>query len=100
MSVSQGEAELQSGGRVSVYERSGLHFLELKEVRAEDAGSYTCSISNSAGMATASAELTVQGETANHRRPSQKCPAGATYRLQTQQQAFINMKLLQNKRNL
>uniref|UniRef100_A0A669B5X8 Myosin light chain kinase, smooth muscle n=1 Tax=Oreochromis niloticus TaxID=8128 RepID=A0A669B5X8_ORENI len=64
----KGEAELQSGGRVSMYERSGLHFLEIKDVIVQDAGSYTCSISNGSGMATASAELTVQGETANQSR--------------------------------
>ncbi|XP_069581233.1 myosin light chain kinase, smooth muscle [Brachyistius frenatus] len=57
----KGEAELQSCGRVSVYERSGLHFLEITEVREEDAGSYTCSLTNAVGAATASAELTVQG---------------------------------------
>ncbi|CAK6974033.1 myosin light chain kinase%2C smooth muscle [Scomber scombrus] len=54
------EAELQTGGRVTMYERSGLHFLEIKEVCLEDAGSYTCSVSNSAGTAAATAELSVQ----------------------------------------
>ncbi|XP_014839628.1 PREDICTED: myosin light chain kinase, smooth muscle-like [Poecilia mexicana] len=57
----KGEAELQSSGRISVFELSGRHFLEIKEVQAEDAGSYTCSVTNSAGAATASAELIVQG---------------------------------------
>uniref|UniRef100_A0A096LQL3 Ig-like domain-containing protein n=1 Tax=Poecilia formosa TaxID=48698 RepID=A0A096LQL3_POEFO len=56
----KGEAELQSSGRISVFELSGRHFLEIKEVQAEDAGSYTCSVTNSAGAATASAELIVQ----------------------------------------
>ncbi|XP_042371511.1 myosin light chain kinase, smooth muscle-like, partial [Plectropomus leopardus] len=55
------EAELHSCGRVSMFERSGLHFLEIKEVRVEDAGSYTCSVTNSAGTATASTTLHVQG---------------------------------------
>ncbi|XP_014196707.2 myosin light chain kinase, smooth muscle [Haplochromis burtoni] len=57
----KGEAELQSGGRVSMYERSGLHFLEIKDVIVQDAGSYKCLISNGSGTATACAELTVQG---------------------------------------
>ncbi|TDH06478.1 hypothetical protein EPR50_G00113760 [Perca flavescens] len=61
----KGEAELQSCGRVRVYERSGLHFLEIQEVSAEDAGSYTCSVSNGVGTATATTTLTVQGEPTN-----------------------------------
>uniref|UniRef100_A0A8D0A2V7 Ig-like domain-containing protein n=1 Tax=Sander lucioperca TaxID=283035 RepID=A0A8D0A2V7_SANLU len=64
-----GGAELQSSGRVSVYERSGLHFLEIKEVSSEDAGSYTCFVSNNAGTATATSTLTVQGA------PTNKSPA-------------------------
>lgn len=63
----QGEEELQSSGRISVFELSGRHFLEIKEVQVEDAGSYTCSVTNSAGAATASAELVVQGETTNQK---------------------------------
>ena len=63
--LSQGEAELLSGGRVQAYELSGRHYLEIQEVCAEDAGSYTCSVANSAGTATAAAELIVQGETTN-----------------------------------
>uniref|UniRef100_A0A669EM53 Myosin light chain kinase, smooth muscle n=1 Tax=Oreochromis niloticus TaxID=8128 RepID=A0A669EM53_ORENI len=74
----KGEAELQSGGRVSMYERSGLHFLEIKDVIVQDAGSYTCSISNGSGMATASAELTVQGETANQSRRQRGGRSGVT----------------------
>ncbi len=66
LSVSQGEAELQSCGRVSMYERAGLHFLEIQEVGVEDAGSYTCLVTNSAGTATATAALSVQGEATNH----------------------------------
>uniref|UniRef100_A0A8C6U6M0 Myosin light chain kinase, smooth muscle n=1 Tax=Neogobius melanostomus TaxID=47308 RepID=A0A8C6U6M0_9GOBI len=58
----QGEAELQTGGRVSVYERSGLHYLEIKEVCPEDGGSYTCVVSNCGGSSTATAELTIQSE--------------------------------------
>ncbi|XP_070771208.1 myosin light chain kinase, smooth muscle [Enoplosus armatus] len=57
----KGEAELHSCGRVSMYERSGLHFLEIQEVCVEDAGNYTCLVTNSAGTATATAALNVQG---------------------------------------
>ncbi|XP_040912585.1 myosin light chain kinase, smooth muscle isoform X2 [Toxotes jaculatrix] len=57
----KGGAELQSCGRVSMYERSGLHFLEIKEVCVDDAGSYTCLVTNSTGTVTATAELHVQG---------------------------------------
>ena len=61
----QEEAELQSSGRISMYERAGLHFLEIKDVCVEDAGSYTCLLTNSAGTATASAALNIQGEPTN-----------------------------------
>ncbi|KAM4731434.1 myosin light chain kinase, smooth muscle isoform 1-T2 [Anableps anableps] len=73
----KGETELQPCGRISVYELSGRHFLEIKEVQVEDAGSYTCSVTNSAGTATASAELIVQGvhETSPSVQPSEEPPA-------------------------
>ncbi|XP_050923881.1 myosin light chain kinase, smooth muscle-like, partial [Lates calcarifer] len=57
----KGGTEVQSCGRVSMYERSGLHFLEIKEVCMDDGGSYTCSVTNAAGTATATAELHIQG---------------------------------------
>lgn len=57
----KGDVGLQSSGRYSMVERSGMHFLEIREVCVEDAGTYTCSVSNSAGTASASAELNVQG---------------------------------------
>ncbi|KAM6970665.1 myosin light chain kinase, smooth muscle [Aplochiton taeniatus] len=56
----KGEKELPLSGRFSVYERSGLHFLEVSEVCLEDAGSYTCSVTNNAGTATATVELMIQ----------------------------------------
>ncbi|XP_023192924.1 myosin light chain kinase, smooth muscle isoform X3 [Xiphophorus maculatus] len=73
----KGEAELQSSGRISVFELSGRHFLEIKEVQVEDAGSYTCSVINSTGAATASAELIVQGvpEASSSVYPSEEPPA-------------------------
>nr|XP_023695785.1 myosin light chain kinase, smooth muscle-like isoform X2 [Paramormyrops kingsleyae] len=57
----RGEAELPSGGRFSTFERQGVHYLEVTDARAEDAGTYTCFVVNSAGKATATAELMVQG---------------------------------------
>lgn len=48
-----------------MYERAGLHFLEIKDVCVEDAGSYTCLLTNSAGTATATVALNIQGEPAN-----------------------------------
>ncbi|KAM6978468.1 myosin light chain kinase, smooth muscle [Tautogolabrus adspersus] len=64
----KGEAELQSCGRVCMYERSGLHFLEIQEVVVEDVGSYTCLLTNSAGTASASATLSVQDVPENSSR--------------------------------
>ncbi|KAI9534600.1 hypothetical protein NQZ68_012833 [Dissostichus eleginoides] len=57
----KGEAELPSCGRVLIYERAGLHFLEIKEVSVGDAGSYSCLISNDAGNATAVTSLNIEG---------------------------------------
>ncbi|KPP74075.1 hypothetical protein Z043_106796, partial [Scleropages formosus] len=60
----KGETELQPGGRFNMFERSGVHFLEVSDARAEDAGTYTCSVMNNAGKAMATAELTIQGSSA------------------------------------
>ncbi|XP_068184637.1 myosin light chain kinase, smooth muscle [Antennarius striatus] len=57
----KGEAELHAGGRVTMYERFGLNFLEIQEVSQEDGGSYTCVVSNSTGTALADAGLHLQG---------------------------------------
>ncbi|KAF0026982.1 hypothetical protein F2P81_021719 [Scophthalmus maximus] len=75
-------AGLQSCERVSVYERCGLHFLEIKEVCVDDAGSYTCSVTNSAGTATASAELHVQGVSEDTTRAAQRSVSGSNLRFQ------------------
>ncbi|KAK7940045.1 hypothetical protein WMY93_003371 [Mugilogobius chulae] len=72
VSWQRGEAELENGGRVSMYERSGLHFLEIKEACAEDGGSYTCVVSNSAGSTTATAELSVQVSSGESTRTEQQ----------------------------
>ncbi|XP_061083193.1 myosin light chain kinase, smooth muscle [Conger conger] len=57
----RGDVELQDGGRLSMFEKSGIHFLEIRDVHTEDAGMYTCSVVNSAGKAMATAELIMQG---------------------------------------
>ncbi|XP_046701046.1 myosin light chain kinase, smooth muscle isoform X1 [Silurus meridionalis] len=57
----KGDKELQCSDHYSMFERSGLHFLEIRAAHAEDAGTYTCLLSNSAGKASATIELIVQG---------------------------------------
>ncbi|XP_060785969.1 myosin light chain kinase, smooth muscle isoform X4 [Neoarius graeffei] len=57
----KGDDELQSSDRYSMFERSGLHFLEIHLAYADDAGMYTCLLANSAGKASATTELIVQG---------------------------------------
>lgn len=44
-----------------MYERTGIQFLEIQNVQLADSGIYTCTVVNSAGKASVSAELTVQG---------------------------------------
>lgn len=44
-----------------MYERTGIQFLEVQNVQLADSGIYTCTVVNSAGRASVSAELTVQG---------------------------------------
>lgn len=57
----QGEEKIQLSDHYNMFERSGMHFLEIRHVCSEDAGVYTCLVANSAGKASATAELTVQG---------------------------------------
>ncbi|XP_026767539.3 myosin light chain kinase, smooth muscle isoform X3 [Pangasianodon hypophthalmus] len=56
----KGDDELQSSDHYNMFERSGLHFLEIRFAHAEDAGIYTCLLANSAGKASATTELIVQ----------------------------------------
>ncbi|XP_028662306.1 myosin light chain kinase, smooth muscle [Erpetoichthys calabaricus] len=54
------EVELQRSDHFNMFEKSGIHFLEIQNVKFEDKGIYTCCITNGAGKASASAELIVQ----------------------------------------
>lgn len=57
----QGEEKIQTSDHYNMFERSGMHFLEICHVCSEDAGIYTCLVANNAGKASATAELIVQG---------------------------------------
>ncbi|XP_048868684.1 myosin light chain kinase, smooth muscle isoform X1 [Brienomyrus brachyistius] len=57
----KGKLDLCGDSRFSAFHKSGVHFLEFHDVRPEDAGEYTCVVVNSAGKASATAELTVKG---------------------------------------
>ncbi|XP_041118018.1 myosin light chain kinase, smooth muscle-like isoform X1 [Polyodon spathula] len=56
----KGDAELKQSDNFNLFEKSGIHFLEIRDAQLEDSGMYTCSVVNSAGKASSSAELTVQ----------------------------------------
>ncbi|XP_043085517.1 myosin light chain kinase, smooth muscle isoform X2 [Puntigrus tetrazona] len=56
----KGEEKIQQSDRFNTFERSGMHFLEIRRMCSEDAGVYTCLVANSAGKASASAELIAQ----------------------------------------
>uniref|UniRef100_A0A8C1PXY6 Myosin light chain kinase, smooth muscle n=1 Tax=Cyprinus carpio TaxID=7962 RepID=A0A8C1PXY6_CYPCA len=59
----KGEEKIQQSDHYNMFERSGMHFLEIRHMCSEDAGVYTCLVANSAGKASATAELIVQGNT-------------------------------------
>ncbi|KAI2660350.1 Myosin light chain kinase, smooth muscle [Labeo rohita] len=70
----KGEEKIQQSDHFNMFERSGMHFLEIRHTCSEDAGVYTCLVANSAGKASATAELIVQDgdtETAIMPKPSQ-----------------------------
>lgn len=64
LALCQDEEQLQSSDHLGMFERSGLHFLEIRFVQTADAGIYTCLLTNSAGKASATAEVIVQGTSA------------------------------------
>ncbi|XP_053352357.1 myosin light chain kinase, smooth muscle isoform X1 [Clarias gariepinus] len=57
----KGDDQLQSSEHYNMFERSGLHFLEIRFALPVDAGVYTCLLANSAGKASTTTELIVQG---------------------------------------
>ncbi|KAL0963763.1 hypothetical protein UPYG_G00313190 [Umbra pygmaea] len=57
----KGDEVIQPSSHFTMFEKSGIHFLEIRDACMEDAGTYTCSVANSAGKAMAMAELNVQG---------------------------------------
>uniref|UniRef100_A0A9J7XUE5 Myosin light chain kinase, smooth muscle n=1 Tax=Cyprinus carpio carpio TaxID=630221 RepID=A0A9J7XUE5_CYPCA len=63
----KGEEKIQQSDHFNMFERSGMHFLEIRHMCSEDAGVYTCLVANSAGKASAAAELIAQGNTEGYR---------------------------------
>uniref|UniRef100_A0A8B9QA86 Myosin light chain kinase, smooth muscle n=1 Tax=Apteryx owenii TaxID=8824 RepID=A0A8B9QA86_APTOW len=57
----KGDTQLQQNDRFNMFEKTGIQFLEIQNAQLVDAGIYTCTVVNSAGKASVSAELTVQG---------------------------------------
>ncbi|KAK1788716.1 hypothetical protein P4O66_002432 [Electrophorus voltai] len=57
----KGDEEIQTSEHYALFERSGLHFLEIRCARAEDAGTFACLLTNNVGKALTTADLTVQG---------------------------------------
>uniref|UniRef100_UPI00398F6C55 myosin light chain kinase, smooth muscle isoform X2 n=1 Tax=Pristiophorus japonicus TaxID=55135 RepID=UPI00398F6C55 len=56
----KGDAELQQSDHFNMFEKSGIHFLEICAAQAEDAGNYVCLVMNNSGKAMASVELIFQ----------------------------------------
>ncbi|XP_061465054.1 myosin light chain kinase, smooth muscle isoform X1 [Rhineura floridana] len=57
----KGETQVQKNDRFNMFEKAGIQFLEIQNAQLADAGIYTCTVMNSAGKASVSAELMVQG---------------------------------------
>ncbi|XP_054066243.1 myosin light chain kinase, smooth muscle isoform X4 [Rissa tridactyla] len=57
----KGDIQLQQNERFNMFEKTGIQFLEIQNAQLTDSGIYTCTVVNSAGKASVSAELTVQG---------------------------------------
>ncbi|XP_077176550.1 myosin light chain kinase, smooth muscle isoform X1 [Paroedura picta] len=58
---SKGDIQVQQNDRFNVFEKGGIQFLEIQNIQLADAGIYTCTVMNTAGKASVSAELMVQG---------------------------------------
>ncbi|XP_016098877.1 myosin light chain kinase, smooth muscle-like [Sinocyclocheilus grahami] len=70
----KGAETIQQSDHFNMFERSGMHFLEIRHMCSEDAGVYSCLVANSAGKASAAAELIAQdgdAETVTMPKPSQ-----------------------------
>ncbi|XP_032859263.2 myosin light chain kinase, smooth muscle isoform X4 [Tyto alba] len=57
----KGDIQLQQSERFNMFEKTGIQILEIQNAQLADSGIYTCTVVNSAGKASVSAELTVQG---------------------------------------
>ncbi|XP_060630871.2 myosin light chain kinase, smooth muscle isoform X2 [Anolis sagrei] len=57
----KGEIQVQKKDRFNMFEKAGIQFLEIQNAQLADAGTYTCTVMNSAGKVSMSAELMVQG---------------------------------------
>ncbi|XP_061226041.1 myosin light chain kinase, smooth muscle isoform X3 [Neopsephotus bourkii] len=57
----KGDLQLQQNERFNMFEKTGIQILEIQNAQLTDSGIYTCTVVNSAGKASVSAELTVQG---------------------------------------
>ncbi|PIO30434.1 hypothetical protein AB205_0077200, partial [Aquarana catesbeiana] len=55
------DVQLLSGERWKMYDKSGVHYLEIRDVCREDAGNYSVTVTNSCGRSSVCAELVVQG---------------------------------------
>ncbi|GCB72395.1 hypothetical protein scyTo_0006284 [Scyliorhinus torazame] len=56
----KGDTELQQSDHFNMFEKSGIHCLEIRAVQAEDAGNYVCLLMNNSGKAMATVELILQ----------------------------------------
>ncbi|MEE6514702.1 hypothetical protein FKM82_023030, partial [Ascaphus truei] len=52
---------LQGSDRLNMFEKSGVHIMEIQGVSKLDAGTYMCSVINSSGKTSVSVDLAVQG---------------------------------------
>uniref|UniRef100_A0A8C6IW82 Myosin light chain kinase, smooth muscle n=1 Tax=Melopsittacus undulatus TaxID=13146 RepID=A0A8C6IW82_MELUD len=72
----KGDLQLQQNERFNMFEKTGIQFLEIQNAQLTDSGIYTCTVVNSAGKASVSAELTVQGTAKTNALSSQEPKEG------------------------
>ncbi|XP_051875722.1 myosin light chain kinase, smooth muscle-like isoform X2 [Pristis pectinata] len=56
------DVKLQQSDHFNMFEKSGMHFLEICAAQAEDAGSYVCLVMNNSGKAMATVDLIIQSK--------------------------------------